>query len=201
MLRTFFVRENYRAVFAIMAIGAALGLLASFVLSVDSIELAKNTNAVLTCDINAALSCSSVGRHWTATLLGFPNAFIGMMSFSVLLTVAIAGLMGTKFLKRFMQLAQLGALAGFGFALWMFVMSYSVIGVLCPWCLTTDIATLLVVFAITRYNILEKNLPVTKRIQNSLITAVRKNYDVVAFVSLGLLAALLIVIKFGTQLF
>ena len=75
-------KRDYSTVYSVMAIAAALGLLASFILSVEAIELAKNANAVLPCDINAALSCGAVGKHPTASVLGFPNAFLGMISFS-----------------------------------------------------------------------------------------------------------------------
>lgn len=196
-----FFRHDYSKVFSVMALGAALGLLASFVLSVEAVELAKNSNAVLPCDINAALSCGAVGKHETASILGFPNAFIGVVSFSVMLTVAMAGLMGAKLPKLFMYLAWAGAVTGIIFAAWMFMVSYSVIGVLCPWCLTTDLAALALLWALTRYNVLENNLYASKKIQKKLSQIVKKNYDTVVFVSVVFVAMLAIIIKFGNQLF
>lgn len=194
-------KRDYSKLFGVMAIGAALGLLASFVLSVEAIELAKNANAVLPCDINAALSCGTVGKHETATIFGFPNAFIGMISFSVMLTVAMAGLMGAKLPKLFMYLAWAGALVGFVFATWMFLVSYIIIGTLCPWCLATDVATLAVLWALSRYNILESNLYAPKKIQKYLEHAVKKNYDTLKIVGIGLAAVLAIILKFGGELF
>ena len=44
----------------IMLLGSGLGLLASFVLSIEALELAKNSHAVLSCDFSSALSCSAV---------------------------------------------------------------------------------------------------------------------------------------------
>ena len=196
-----FFKHDYSKVFSVMAVGAALGLLASFVLSVEAVELAKNSNAVLPCDINAALSCGAVGKHETASILGFPNAFIGVVSFSVMLTVAMAGLMGAKLPKLFMYLAWAGAVTGIIFAAWMFMVSYSVIGVLCPWCLTTDLAALAVLWALTRYNVLENNLYASKKIQKKLSQIVKKNYDTVAFASIVFVATLAIIIKFGNELF
>ena len=195
-----FFKHDYSKVFSVMAVGAALGLLASFVLSVEAVELAKNSNAVLPCDINAALSCGAVGKHDTASILGFPNAFIGVVSFSVMLTVAMAGLMGAKLPKMFMYLAWAGGMLGFVAATWMFLVSYLVIGTLCPWCLITDIAVLGVLWALTRYNILENNLYASKKIQKKLSQIVKKNYDTVAFVSIIFVAILAIIIKFGSQL-
>lgn len=196
-----FFKHDYSKVFSVMAVGAAVGLLASFVLSVEAVELAKNSNAVLPCDINAALSCGAVGRHETANILGFPNAFIGIVSFSIMLTVAMAGLMGAKLPKLFMYLAWAGAVTGIIFATWMFLVSYSVIGTLCPWCLTTDVATLAVLWALIRYNVLENNLYASKRVQKKLSQIVKKNYDTVVFVSVVFVAMLAIIIKFGNELF
>ena len=194
-------KRDYSTVFSVMAIAAALGLLASFILSVEAIELAKNANAVLPCDINAALSCGTVGKHPTASVLGFPNAFLGMISFSVLLTVAVAGLMGAKLPKMFMYLAWAGGILGFVAATWMFLVSYLVIGTLCPWCLITDIAVLGVLWALMRYNVLENNLYAPKKLQKTLVNAVKNNYDTFVFVAVGFIAVLAIVIKFGNELF
>ncbi len=198
-IKSLFVHDNTR-VFAVMAIGAALGLIASFTLSVEAIQIAKNANTVLSCDINAAISCGAVGRTPQASLLGFPNAFIGVVSFSVMLTVAAAGLMGTRFPKLFMYLAWLGAMAGFIFAAWMFLTSVFVIGVLCPWCLTTDVATLAVLWALTRYNMREHNLYVFKRMQKAATNCVQKNYDTLSFVAIAVLAVLIVIVALGKQL-
>lgn len=149
------LRRQRLAALALL-IGSSLGLLASFVLSIEALTLAKNSHAVLNCDLNAAISCSAVANHWSATLLGFPNSFIGMMTLPVMVTIAVALLAGAKLPKWFMWGAQLGAVAGLLFAGWMFYMSYAEIGALCPWCLTLDAGMLLVCYGLTRYNVLTR---------------------------------------------
>ena len=47
----------------LMLVGSGLGLLASFVLSIESLTLARNSRAVLNCDLNATMSCSAVANH------------------------------------------------------------------------------------------------------------------------------------------
>ncbi len=199
-IKSLFVHD-YTKLFAIMAAGAILGLVASFSLSFEAVDLANSSSVILPCDISATLSCGAVGRHPTASIFGFPNAFIGVISFSVMLTVAIAGLMSTRFPKLFMYLAWAGALSGFIFAVWMFLVSVFVIGVLCPWCLTTDVATLVVFWALTRYNVLENNLYVLKNMQKQVESFVAKNYDVLVFIGIGVIAALIIILNLGKQLF
>lgn len=201
MFNNFFNKYQHRLIFTIMTIGAAIGLLASFMLSVEAITLAKDANAVLSCDFSGTLSCGAVGRHPSASIFGFPNAFIGMISFGVMLTVGVAGLMGTKFPKLFMYLAWLGGIFGIIFAAWMFSVSYFVIGTLCPWCLTTDVATLLVVWALTRYNILEEHLYLARRAAKTAVVGVKKNFDTVFFIAIAAITLLAIIVKFGNQLF
>ncbi|QCT40448.1 vitamin K epoxide reductase family protein [Candidatus Saccharibacteria bacterium oral taxon 488] len=151
-------KDSKRRQFAVLALllGSGLGLLASFVLSIEALTLAKNSHAALNCDLNSVISCSAVANHWSATLLGFPNSFIGVMTLPVMVTIAVALLVGAKLPKWFMWGAQLGAVAGLLFAGWMFYMSYVEIGALCPWCLTLDAGMLLVCYGLTRYNVVTR---------------------------------------------
>lgn len=179
----------------IMLLGSGLGLLASFVLSIEALELAKNSHAVLSCDFSSALSCSAVANHWSAAILGFPNSFIGVMTLPVMVTIAVALLAGTKFPRWFMFAAQIGVSVGFIFALWMFYMSFVEIGVLCPWCLTLDVGMLLIFGGMTRYNILTGVITgkkVKKFVQN--------DYDIVLLMIIITLAVVMILVKFGKQL-
>ena len=179
----------------IMLVGSGLGLLVSFVLSIEALELAKNSHAVLSCDFSSALSCSAVANHWSAAILGFPNSFIGVMTLPVMVTIAVALLAGTKFPRWFMFAAQIGVSIGFIFALWMFYMSFVEIGVLCPWCLTLDVGMLLIFDGMTRYNILTGVITgkkVKKFVQN--------DYDIVLLMIIITLAVVMILAKFGDQL-
>ena len=195
-----FKKSNKQAMITTL-IASSLGLIASIVLSYEALILATNKDAVLSCDINAVVSCAAVANHWSATLLGIPNSFIGMIAMPVVMTIAMVLLTGAKLPKWFMQLVQLGAIAGLVFAGWMFYMSYSVIGILCPWCLITDVAMIALFFGITRYNILSGVLPIKKAAQKKLEAFAKKDYDQPAMWSLLVLMVIAIVLKFGEQLF
>jgi len=190
-----------RWIFASMLVGACLSLLAAFVLSVEAVELAKNPNAALSCNINIVLNCASVGKHPSATLFGFPNSFLGLMSEPIVITVAIAGLAGVKFSRRFMFAAQIGYTLGFIFALALFYISFVIIQVLCPWCLLVTLTTILVWFAITRYNIRENNLYLPKNLQKSLHTFVEKDYDKLVMWGLIVVLVAAILVKYGNGIF
>ena len=194
------LRDN-RWIFASMLVGSIISLIASFVLSVEAIELAKNPNAALSCSINVILNCATVGTHWSASLLGFPNSFLGLIAEPVVITVAVAGLAGIRFPKLFMSVAQFFYSLGFIFALYLFSMSYFVIGALCPWCLLVTLTTTLVWFAITRYNIREDNLYLPRNIQKTLHNFIKKDYDKLVMWTLIFGFIFAILIKYGEALF
>ena len=194
------LRDN-RWIFISMLIGALLSLLASFVLSYEAIHLAANPGAQLSCDLNAVISCGTVNSHPSATLFGFPNSFLGMLAEPVVITVAIAGLAGVRFPRLFMFAAQIGYTLGLVFALWLFYMSYAVIGALCPWCLLVTLTTILVWFSITRYNVRENNLYLPSKIQGRLKSFVDKDFDKLTMVTLVVVMIALIIAKYGSELF
>lgn len=194
------LRDN-RWIFISMLVGALLSLLAAFVLSVESIQLAKNPDAQLSCSINIVLNCATVAKHPSANLLGFPNSFIGMMAEPVVITVAIAGLAGIAFPRRFMFVAQIGYTLGLIFAWYLFYTSFVVIGALCPWCLLVTLTTTMVWFAITRYNTREENLYLPKKASKTLQGWIAKDYDKFMLASIVVVAIAAIIIKYGDGLF
>jgi len=183
-----------RWIFASMLIGAILSLVAAFVLSVESIEIAKNPDAALSCNVNAVINCATVAKHPTANLLGFPNSFIGLMAEPVVITVAIAGLLGVAFPRRFMFVAQIFYTAGFIFALYLFFTSVFVIQALCPWCLLVTVSTTLVFASMLHYNIREDNLYLSRKVSRSLQKWIQKGYD--KFFTALILTAMLFMVLF-----
>jgi len=204
--RAFFTHEDKkirddRWIFASMLVGALLSLLAAFVLSVDAIEIAKNPNAELNCSVNIILNCATVAKHSSASLFGFPNSFLGLIAEPVVITVAIAGLAGIKFPRRFMFWAQIGYSLGLIFAYYLFFTSMFVIQALCPWCLLVTASTTFVFFSITRYNIRENNLYLPKKAQKAAMSFIAKDYDklVLGIIVAAIIAA--IFLKYGDGLF
>lgn len=194
------LRDN-RWIFTSMLIGSILSLVASFVLSTEALELARNPNAALSCNVSVVLNCATVNNHPTGHMFGFPNSFIGMMAEPVVITVAIAGLAGIAFQRKFMFAAQIGYTLGFIFALVLFYISYNIIGALCPWCLLVTLTTTLVWFAITRYNIRENNLYLPSNLQKTLHHWIEKDYDKIAMWTLIVLLIAAIIVKYGNSLF
>ncbi len=194
------VRDN-RWIFASMLVGAILSLIASFVLSVEAVELAGNPNAVLTCSINAVVNCATVASHPSASLFGFPNSFLGLLAEPVVITVAIAGLSGVKFPRKFMFVAQICYALGFVFAYYLLYMSMFVIQALCPWCLLVTLSTTFVFFSMTRYNIRENNLYLSARLAKRAKAFIKKDYDKFCLAILVVAVVAGIILKYGSDLF
>lgn len=176
-----------------MLVSSLLGLVASLVLSIDAIVLAANPLAELSCDLTAKVSCTTVGLSWQANLLGFPNAFLGLITEPVVITIAVAMLGGVRFPRWFMLTAQAVYAIGFAFAIWLFGQAYFVIGALCPWCLLITVTTTLVFASMTRINLTENNVGFSDRAHASVMRWLRLGADgwVVAIL-LAVMAAMIV---------
>lgn len=139
----------------VMLISSLISLSAALVLAVDAIKLAKDANTSLSCNINAVISCGKVAVSWQSNLLGFPNAFLGLICEPVIITIAIAGILGVVFPKKFLLAAMFFYSAGLIFAIWLFTQSYFVIGAFCPWCLLVTTSTVTVFSSMLKINIIE----------------------------------------------
>lgn len=195
------IRADNHWIFMSMLVGSILSLLASFVLSVEAVELARDPEAVLACSVNVVLNCATVGIHPSASMFGFPNAFLGLIAEPIVMTVAIAGLAGVKFPRKFMFAAQIGYTLGFLFAYYLLYLSMFVIGALCPWCLLVTVTTTFVFFSMTRYNIREDNLYLPKKWSTAAKRFIEKDYDKLVLFILVATVVFGILIKYRDGLF
>lgn len=170
-------RASDRSIFGTMLFFAVAGLISAFVLTVEKFHLLENPDAVLSCSFNLVLNCAAVMQTAQASAFGFPNSLIGLMGYSVVITVALAGMLGVRFPRRFMLAAQVGFGLGLVFSYWLFFQSVYVIQVLCPWCLVVTFATTMIFSAITRYNLRENNLYMSEAVHKKMLGLLGKDYD------------------------
>lgn len=192
---------RYRGTYIEMLVSSVIGLIASLVLSIEALALAENPFADLNCDINTVLSCGTVGASWQASLLGFPNAYLGLIAEPVVITIAVAALGGVRFPRWFMLSAQVVYFIGFAFAYWLFYQSFFVIGALCPWCLTITVTTTLVFVSMTRVNLLENNFRLSAGAYRTVASWLRAGADTLGAILLFAILVAMILFKYGTALF
>ncbi|HAN72313.1 MAG TPA: vitamin K epoxide reductase [Actinobacteria bacterium] len=192
---------RHRGAYIEMLVSAVIGLIAALVLSIEAITLAENPFADLGCDLNAVLSCGTVGQSWQASLLGFPNAYLGLIAEPVVITLAVAALGGVRFPRWFMIAAQVVYSIGLIFAYWLFAQSYFVIGALCPWCLTITVTTTLVFASMTRVNLLDGNIRLSASTYRTVASWLRAGVDTLIVILIVAALTAMIVIKYGSVLF
>ena len=192
---------RHRGAYVEMLISSLIGLVAALVLSIEALTLAENPFADLGCNINSVLSCGTVGASWQASLLGFPNAYLGLIAEPVVITLSVAALGGVRFPRWFMLSAQVVYAIGFVFAYWLFFQSYFVIGALCPWCLTITVTTTLVFASMTRINLLENNFRMSARAYRWWAGWLKAGADVVGCLVIFAILTAMILIKYGAVLF
>ena len=187
--------------FGEMLLFATLSLVASFVLSYDAIVLAANPDAELGCQLNSVLDCAKVALAPQASVFGFPNAFLGLISEPVVMTIAVASLCGTRFPKWFMFTANAIYLLGVIFAYWLLFQSTFVIGALCPWCILVTVSTTFVFWSMTQWNILEGNLYLSPKWQERALAFQRGGWMTITLMAWLAVVVLIEVLKWGLGIF
>jgi uncharacterized membrane protein len=189
-------KKSDKVIFITIIVCGALGLLAAFMLSVERIQQLIDPNAHLLCNFNLIFNCGTVMQTWQAKVFGFPNSFIGLMAYPVVITLGVALLAGAKFPRWFMATAQTCFGLGLAFAYWLFFQSVFVIEVLCPWCLVVTTMTTLLFDALLRYNLRENNFDLPAKTHKKILDWLQKDYDKFAVGAWLALMLAIILIKF-----
>ena len=137
----------------IAIIGAIVGLIASFLLTIDKIKLLKDSQFVPSCNISEILNCKSVMLSAQAEVFGFPNSIIGLSTFSLFLVVGIALVAGIQFPRWFWRIALAGSIAGVIFAHWLAYQTAFEIGALCPYCMIAWVGTFFILSTTIQENL------------------------------------------------
>lgn len=131
-----------------MAVLATIGLIFSTVIMYDKIQLVLDPNFVPACTFNSVISCSNVMASPQASAFGFPNPFIGMIGFPVVMTIGVVLATGARLPKWFWYCTIAGLAFGVGFVYWLAFNAIYEIVALCPYCMVVW-AVMLPLFVIT----------------------------------------------------
>jgi uncharacterized membrane protein len=148
-----------------LMLGGALGLLASFVITDEKLKLLQNPNYVPSCSINPVISCGSVMKTAQASAIGFPNSWIGLGAFAVVIVVGAGILAGGRFAAWYWRLFNFGTLFGVLFVHWLFIQSVFYIHALCPWCMVVWSVTIPIFWYTILRNLREGHIPTPSRLR------------------------------------
>ena len=159
-------RPSRPVAFAVfLVIAGALGLLAAWELAVEKVLVLSDPTHVPACNVGVLVGCGANLESWQGSLFGFPNPFIGLMAWPVVITIGVALLGGVRFPRWFWAAFNLGVAAALVFVGWLIAQSIYVLAVLCPWCMLTWVVTIPTFWAVTLYNLREGNIPSSARVQ------------------------------------
>ncbi len=155
-----------RALAYILTGGGLIGLLASFILTIDKIELIKDPSFQPSCNINPIISCGSVMATHQSEAFGFPNSLLGIIGFTALTVTGGALLAGAKFKRWYWLALQAGMLFAVGFVHWLIFQTIYRIDALCPYCMVVWTAVIPMFWYLTLYNFRNGHLVVGQRYKN-----------------------------------
>jgi uncharacterized membrane protein len=146
----------------------AIAWLASGALVLEKLQVLIDPNHATVCDVNPWVSCGSVMKTPQSSVFGFPNMFIGIVAFAVIISTAMAIFAGAKFARWYWIGVQLGVTMGFIFIVWLWSQALYVIHVLCPFCMVVWACMIPLFVFVTIRNIVHGVIPAPARLTKIL---------------------------------
>ena len=175
----------------ILIIGGIIGLICSAILTYDHNKIAANPSYVPSCNLNPIIACGNVIKSKQAAAFQFPNPYIGLVAFPMVVTTGIAMLAGGLFKRWFWRFFELGPLLGMVFIHWLFFETVYRIHALCPYCMVVWVVTITTFWYTTLYNIQTGNIPIKASWRTLRNFLVRHHLDILILWLLLIMALIL----------
>ncbi|GAA0381659.1 vitamin K epoxide reductase family protein [Streptomyces blastmyceticus] len=143
----------------LLVVTGAMGLLASWVITLDKFKLLKDPNYVPGCSLNPIVSCGNIMQSKQAEAFGFPNPMLGLACYGAIIAIGLALLSGARFPRWYWLGMEAGCLFGVGFVSWLQYESLYVIGSLCLWCCLAWVGTIVMFWYVTVQNVRSGFIP------------------------------------------
>ena len=162
----------------LLVIAGTIGMIAAFILTMEKMALLKDPSFQPSCNINPVLSCGSIIRTPQAAAFGFPNPFIGLAGYAVVITIGMGLLAGAKFKRWFWLGLQAGTLLGLVFVHWLAYESLYDIGALCIYCMIVWVVTIALFWYTLLYNLRAGNIKLPKSLKAAGYFSQRHHLDI-----------------------
>lgn len=160
----------------LISVLAIIGLVASLILSYDTLSIARNPNYIPSCNLNPVISCGSVINSKGDTIFGLPYPYYGIAAFGALLAAGATIIAGGKpnkyYWRLFLTVSGLGVIGAYA----LLLKSVYSIHALCPFCLTVDVATTTTFWYTFLYAIENKYVNLKRLRAQKLYTWSRKHH-------------------------
>lgn len=144
----------------ILLVIGALGLLASFALTLDKFALLENPKSQLSCNFSVLVGCSTNLNAAQGAVFGFPNSLLGLAFWPAVIVIGVGLLAGARFAGWFWALFSLGTAAATTLVVWFIGQSIFVLRVLCPWCMATWAVTIPLFLVVLLHTLRSADLPI-----------------------------------------
>lgn len=126
-----------------LALFGMIGLLAAFMVSLDTLYLAANPDYVPPCSVNSFVSCTPVMQSSYATMFGFPNPWIGLMGWPLSIFFALYLGSHRTYSKTFVWVCWIPVAAAVILSyIWLFI-TFFLIEAICLWYVLSALMTTL----------------------------------------------------------
>ena len=161
--------DNNLGIAWLILIGGFIGLIASFMLSVDTYKVLQNPSFQPICNLNPLFNCGSLMKEpQSEAILGIPNSLFGVVGFSFVTMVGIIMVLGMRLKKTFLRLFNIGIWAGVLSLVWFMYESIYNLQHLCLFCMTVWTVTILLGWYVSLWNIKQQVIFVPKRCKRFL---------------------------------
>jgi uncharacterized membrane protein len=143
----------------LLVITGALGVLASWLITLDKFHVLEDPNYRPACGINPIFSCLNIMQSEQASVFGFPNPMLGLVTYAVVVCVGMSVIAGARFPRWYWLTLNAGTLFGVGFCTWLMIQSLYEIHNLCLWCMLAWVATIVMFWYVTSFNVRNGFLP------------------------------------------
>lgn len=167
----------------VLVVFGLVGFVASLALSIEKVLKLQDPSHVASCSLNIFLDCSAAMGSWQGSLLGFPNPFIGVAAFPVVVTSGVVLLAGARLPAWYWRSLLGGTVAALGLVVFLIYTSVAELEKLCPYCMVVWVA----VIPLFWYSLVYA-------VQGGMLGASEKVRDVVVRHRLPLLLALYLVV-------
>ncbi|MDO5492259.1 MAG: vitamin K epoxide reductase family protein [Nesterenkonia sp.] len=143
----------------------AVGVVGSFMLLYERVLLWQDPDHATACDVNPWVSCGEVMQSWQAATFGFPNIFLGVVGFPLVVLAGLTILSGARTPRAWWWGLQAGVTFALGFCVWLWYSAVYSIGVLCPYCMVVWAGTIPLALGVTAGSVLNGVIPSTARVR------------------------------------
>lgn len=119
----------------LLVVLGGIGFGASMWLAVEKYLAFVEPDRTASCTINLFVNCGAAMESWQGALLGFPNPYLGLAAFPVVITTGVVVLVGARLPRWYWTALLIGTVLGQALIFFLMATSFYVIVALCPACM------------------------------------------------------------------